>query len=120
MRIFVPPRTLGPLRQPARQERIRFRPHLPPPGLRIKATIEKQQADGARAMRQKTGKAKEILAFEGETAQEAADTRHELKRLRSKRSGLQGEIAAIQKLDSSSKVIQLGKGKETLLDGEKE
>ena len=52
----------------------------------------------------KTGKVKEIFAFEGKTAQEAADMKNELKRLRSKRSRLQSEIAAIQKLDSTSKV----------------
>lgn len=52
----------------------------------------------------KTGKVKEIFTFEGKTAQEAADIKNELKSLRSKRSRLQSEIAAIQKLDSSSKV----------------
>ncbi|MCR5764416.1 MAG: DUF2326 domain-containing protein [Treponema sp.] len=52
----------------------------------------------------KTGKAKEIFAFEGKTAQEAADIKKELKILRSKRSRLQSEIASIQKLDSTSKV----------------
>lgn len=52
----------------------------------------------------KTGKAREIFAFEGKTAQEAADIKNELKRLRSKRSRLQSEIAAIQKLDTTSKV----------------
>lgn len=52
----------------------------------------------------KTGKANEIFAFEGKTAQEAADIKNKLKRLRSKRSRLQSEIAAIQKLDSVSKL----------------
>lgn len=52
----------------------------------------------------KTGKAKEIFTFEGKTAQEAADIKNKLKILRSKRSRLQSEIAAIEKLDSSSKV----------------
>ncbi|MBQ1627687.1 MAG: DUF2326 domain-containing protein [Treponema sp.] len=54
----------------------------------------------------KTGKVQEIFAFEGKTAQEAADIKNELKRLRSKRSRLQSEIASIQKLDSTSKVSE--------------
>ena len=70
---------------------------------KLKAELEELKKDVREA---KSGKISALFAFEGKIAQQAADIKKELKSMRSVRSRLQSEIAAIQNLETKETVTE--------------